>query len=257
MSGMTSFFSDQVKPTGSKGYIKLVSAETNPVPEYYTHFTLAKYDKGRYNTLEYDYNKKITDFKDELSLAPGSYMLVTGNRLSDGRILSGLSFFDLSEGEHKTIDVKIRKDISPEKFLGKVDLQNIVSLFNKPDDAAKRICEKGVVILWIDPDKEPTKHIFNDLPHLKQELDAWGGYFLFLTDPSLKWGGFKNEDLKTLPANLLCANDSKLLNSSFCSLDPSGIRLPFVVMTDKNGNILYFSSGYRIGIGEQIVRYTR
>ena len=84
------FFSDQVKPSGSKGYIRLVSAETNPVPEYYIHFTLARFENGRYNTLEYDYNKKITDFKDELALAPGSYMLVTGNRLASGRILSGI-----------------------------------------------------------------------------------------------------------------------------------------------------------------------
>jgi hypothetical protein len=184
-------------------------------------------------------------------------MLVTGNRLSDGRILSGLSFFDLSEGEHKTVSVKLRKDMSPHRFLGKVDLQNVISLFNQPADAAKRICEKGVVILWIDPEKEPTKHIINDLPHLKKELDAWGGYFLMLTDPSLNWGGFNNEALRTLPSNLLCSTDSKLLNSWFCSLDPSGVRLPFVVMTDKDGNILYFSSGYKIGMGEQILRFAR
>ena len=135
-------------------------------------------------------------------------------------------------------------------------MKSIVSLFDKSAVSPDRILEKGVVILWIEPDKEPTRHIFNDLPRLKQEFDAWGGYFLFLTDPSLKWEGFKNEDLKSLPANLLCGTDNKILNSAFKSFDPSGIRLPFVVMADKNGNILYSSSGYRIGIGEQILRYT-
>ena len=75
------YFSDQKQPDMNKGYIKLQSSDTKPVPEYYIHFTLARFEKGRYNTLEYDYNKKITDFKDELPLPPGHYMLVTGNRI--------------------------------------------------------------------------------------------------------------------------------------------------------------------------------
>jgi hypothetical protein len=250
------FFSDRTKPSGSKGYLKLMSAETKPEPEYYLHFTLAKFDNGRYNTLSYDYNRKISDFKEELALAPGSYMLVTGNRLAGGRILSELSFFDLSEGEHKTVAVKIRHDSTESRILGKIDMQSIAGLIDNSSKDKAKILERGVVVLWIEPDKEPTRHIFNDLPRLKQEFDDWGGCFLFLTDPSLKWGGFKNEELKSLPANLVTGTDNRILNSSFKSFDPSGLRLPFVVMADKNGDILYTSSGYRIGIGEQILRYT-
>ncbi len=122
------YFSDHARPEGSKGYIRFVSDETNPVPEYYTQFTLARFDNGRYNTLEYDYNRKVTDFKDELSLTPGSYMLVTGNRLADGRILSELEFFDLSAGEHRNVEVRIRKDAAPEKILGKIDLNEVLAL---------------------------------------------------------------------------------------------------------------------------------
>jgi hypothetical protein len=208
-------------------------------------------------TLEYDYNKKITDFKEELSLSPGSYLLVTGNRLANSRILSELTFFELAEGEHKSIEVKIRKDPSAPKILGNIDLSTIFKLLNQNVADQSRITEKGLAIIWIDPDKEPSKHIFNDLPHLKKELDDWGGYFIFLTDTSVKWDGFSNESLKSLPSNLLCAHDTLVLNDKLKTLDPTGIRLPFVIMTDKNGNILYCSSGYRIGIGEQILRFAR
>ena len=103
------YFSDQKKPDMKKGYLKLESADKNPVPEYYIQFTLARFEGGRYNTLEYDFNRKITDFKDELPLPPGHYMLVTGNRLNDSKILSNISFFDLSENEHRTVEVRIRK----------------------------------------------------------------------------------------------------------------------------------------------------
>lgn len=251
------FFSDRSKPNGKKGYVRLFSDETKPMPEYYIHFTLARYENGRYNTLEYDYNKKITDFDNELTLSPGSYMLVTGNRLSDSRILSSLSFFDLSEGEHKAVEVKIRKDTTGNKILGTIDIKSILNLFDTPNVTDERILEKGVVILWVEPEKEPTRHIFNDLPRLKPELDEWGGYFLFLTDPAIKWDGFKKEELESLPANLLCGYDNKLLYSDFKSIDPSGIRLPFIIITDRKGNIMYASSGYRIGIGEQILRFAR
>jgi hypothetical protein len=101
------------QPPPGKGFIRFSSGEKNPVPEYYNHFTIAHFENGHYNTLQYDYNKKVTDFKDELALAPGHYMLVTGNRINDSKILSTLSFFELKENEHKTIDIKLRKDVSP------------------------------------------------------------------------------------------------------------------------------------------------
>jgi hypothetical protein len=102
-------FADQTNPLPGKGYLKLVSDEKNPVPEYFIHFTLARFENGRFNTLEYDYNRRVTDFNDELILEPGHYMLVTGNRINDSRILSSLKFFDLGEKEHKVLRIALRK----------------------------------------------------------------------------------------------------------------------------------------------------
>ncbi len=251
------YFSDQNRPSGKKGFLKLISSETKPVPEYYTQFTLARFENGRYNTLEYDYNKKITGFKDELPLSPGSYMLVTGNRLNDGRILTNIKFFDLSENEHRTIEVNLRKEVTIPVKYGSIDPKKITGLFPRSDLNIDKITARGVVIIWVEPDKEPSKHIFNDLPHLKEELDSWGGYFIFISDPSLKWGGFSKEELKKLPVRTLCAQDNGLLKEVLKSGDMSDMRLPYLVMAGKDGNILFTSSGYRIGIGEEILRYAR
>jgi hypothetical protein len=249
------YFSDQRQPDQHKGYLKLQSGDTNPVPEYYIHFTLARFENGRYNTLEYDYNKKITDFKEALPLPSGHYMLVTGNRLSDSKILSNISFFDLSENEHKTIDVKIRKDASEKKILGKIDLKKIYTLSHLNNSSQSCVNDKGLVIIWIDPEKEPTKHIFNDLPLLKTELDVWGGKFLFLSDSN----SFNPESVKGLPANTSFGIDNQmsvLKNSLKINLPPE-LNLPVVLITDRDGNILFISTGYRIGIGEQILKYSR
>ena len=141
--------------------------------------------------------------------------------------------------------------------LGNIDVKKITSLFGLSDAALSRIKEKGVVVLWAEPDKEPTKHIFNDLIHLKQELDEWGGYFLVLTDPDASWSGFSSMELKSMPANILFAHDNIILTGVFNSSAACEIGLPYVVMADKSGKVLYSSSGYRIGIGEQILRFAK
>jgi len=253
------YFADQISPQKNNGYLKLVSNDSNPVPEYYTHFTIAQFGNGRYNTLEYEYNRKITDFKEELELPPGNYIIVTGNRLNDSKILSNITFFDLNENDHKTIEVNIRRDIPTRKISGTIDLQNIINLFDSGNIPGEKIMEKGIVVCWIDPEKEPTKHIFNDLPSLKPELDSWGGYFLFLSGSVDDTIGFEPEELTGLPANSIFGIDSQmtLLETIKSSDKLPEISLPYIIVADKNSNILFSSAGYRIGIGEQILKSVR
>jgi transglutaminase-like putative cysteine protease len=247
------YFSDEKHPDLVKGFLKLRSSDIKPIPEYYIQFTIARFENGRFNTLEYDFNKKITDFKEELPLPPGHYMLVTGNRLIDGRILSNMSFFDLSENEHKLITVNVRKDISERKILGKADLDNIFKLAGNA--ALPQSCTKynGQVIIWTDPQQEPTKHVFNDLPQLKTELDGWGGNFLFLSESGTA------STVTGLPDNSTFGADKGLtaLQNYVRFTSPANLSLPLVLVTDKEGNIVFVSSGYRIGIGEQILKSLR
>jgi transglutaminase-like putative cysteine protease len=253
------YFKDQDQPINIKGYIKLTSSDTKPVPEYYIHFTLARFENGRYNTLEYDYNRKISDFKEEIPLPPGDYMLVTGNRLNNSKILSRISFFKLSENERKSVNINLRKDITENKMLGKINLNNILELIPDKNSKLCRGNDKGLVIIWIEPDKEPTKHIFNDLPLLKSELDEWGGDFIFLSTSQQDKNTFDPENLKGLPdlTHFSTDNNLEVLKKSIELSEPADIRFPYVVMTDKNGNIVFTSSGYRIGIGEQLLKNTR
>lgn len=253
------FFSNKVKPALGKGYIKLVSAEKNPIPEYYINFTLARFENGRYNTLEYEFNKRVTDFKDELVLAPGNFMLVTGNRISDSKILSAISFFNLKENEHKTLKIEIRKEMSPPEVLGKINLDTKLFLSDKHQICLDTMLKKGMVISWIDPENEPTKHIFNDLALLKTELDNWDGYFIFLTSQSEKDNYFNFKALDRLPQKSLFGLDtgSEILTTVSSTIMATDVRLPFIILVDKTGNIIFRSEGYRIGIGEQILKKGR
>lgn len=251
------FFTDQIKPAGNMGYVKLISNDSAPVPEYFIHFTLARFENGRYQTLDYEFNKRIADFRQELALPMGSYMLVTGNRMADSRILSELTFFTLAENEHKTINVEIRKDLTEKKILGSVDLQSIVDLFDNKNDILKRSEERGTVIIWIEPDKEPTKHILNELPKFKYELDKWGGNFLFLTKSDMDNSSSNSDGFIGLPSKSYFSSDKKMtvLNTALNIIPKPDGSLPYVIMVDKNGNIIFSSAGYRIGIGDQILKH--
>jgi hypothetical protein len=260
------YFSDQQRPDPDKGFLKLHSFETNPVPEYYIQFTIARFENGRYNTLEYDFNKKITDFKNEIPLPPGHYMLVTGNRLINSKILSSITFFDLAENEHKTIEVKIRKDLSEKNTFGSIDIMKIDSAYNSAKISESCTNDKRLVIIWADPEKEPTKHIFNDLLLLKSELDAWGGKFLIFTigtgkDQTLfvPANTINSENTKGLPENTSFFIDNQLsvLKNSLRLNKPADMILPVVIVTDRSGKIYFISTGYRIGIGEQILKYLK
>ncbi len=250
------FFPDYLKPEPKKGYIKLVSNEKNPVPEYYIHFTLARFENGRYNTLEYDYNKRVTDFRDELALATGHYMLVTGNRVDDSRILSTISFFDLSENEHKIVRIEPKKDVPTAEILGSIDLNAKIVSDDNRQISLDSLNTNGIVISWIEPDKEPTKHIFNDLPLLKTELDNWGGHFVFLTTQMENKNSFAGQSVSNLPKNSIFGIDggSSILRKVIDNTPVSDIRFPYIIIVNKSRNIIYRSEGYRIGIGEQILR---
>jgi hypothetical protein len=65
--------------------------------------------------------------------------------------------------------------------------------------------------------------------------------------------------IKGLPDKTLFGTDDQMavLKSSL-DIDPlPDTRLPFVVLSDDDGNILFLSAGYRIGIGEQILKHIK
>lgn len=252
------YFYDEKRPFPEKGFLKLTSSERNPVPEYYLHFTLARFENGRYNTLEYDENRRVTDFKEELALTRGHYMVVTGNRLDDSRVLSDISFFDLNEGEHLSFDIKIRKDSQPEKFDGTVNMDKLISWLNENNAPFGKNLSGPIVLAGLEPDKEPSKHVLNDLPLLKTELDNYGTNFIIFSSDS-SFNPVESGNYKGLPSRSASFFDSNLKTfKTFLGSDSSSFgNLPLIILTDRGGNILYRSSGYKIGIGEQILKRIR
>lgn len=249
------WFSDAVRPSAFKTYVTFTSDETNPKPEYSIHFTLARFENGRCRTLEFGENVGVGEMQKNIPLDPGKYMLVTGNRNESGDVLAELDFFELLPDDSTLIQVRLRNEEKEVPVKGKIDADRTITLADGKMAPLLMIKEKGVVILWIDPGTEPTRHIFRDLPLLREEFDEWGGYLLFMLRGGAEGNSFNTADVPGLPQNaLFCLDENHEFLKSVWPDDYPGLRYPVVIYADSTGNILFSSQGYRIGIGEQILK---
>jgi hypothetical protein len=117
--------------------------------------------------------------------------------------------------------------------------------------------EKGAILIWIDPDKEPSKHVMADIPAVKELIEKWNGGVIFLFPNEKVSASFKPANFPKLPSQSIFAYDksAKMLSEIEHIRKGSGRNnLPVIIITDKSGNLIYYSEGYKIGIGEQIAK---
>ncbi len=228
-------------------------------PQYSLHFTIAKIQDGVCNTLEFDEGQKISDFPNPVLLDAGHYLLVTGRRLSDASVLSSLTFFDISKEKTTTLEVQLRNEASTLKPVGLIEPGKIHLLYpvkNQPATLADLMQKESSVIVLLDPDSEPSKHILNDLAPYINQFNQWKGRFVFVNcaEKSKKNDTFQNYKL---PArSVFSADTNNELAQVLTTIQNREAKsnLPCVIFCKASGDVMMISSGYKIGIGEQLMQ---
>ncbi len=227
-------------------------------PEYYTHFTLAKFIDGKFVTLDYEYDPKFKEFPERLVLDAGYYRLLTGNRANDGTVYVKTNYFELKPNTKSDIMVQLR-DI-PQSLVkeGKMKMDTKIKLLdNQKTNLTKIANSKGLVMAIIDPQKEPTRHIMVDIPLFKEEFEQWDGGMLFLIPDDKISNDFSVNKYTKLPKQSLFAidNNNKILSQVIKSTQ-KGLKdnLPILLLITKEGDIVFLSEGYRIGAGENLIK---
>lgn len=239
----------------------LINDNDNPIkPEYYIHYTLQKLIDGRFITLDYEGSDLVADFPVTLSLSYGYYNLMTGHRREDGSVFTRSEYF-IIQGDtiKKQVILEPLEQIATN--YGKIDLNKQITGIKGSTSALKDIAgDKGIILAFINPGNEPTRHVMSDIPLMKADFDKWGGGFVFalpgnIDDRSLNPGSYPK-----LPstATFIKDADSRLLNEILkVTGDGNSPALPFVMYINPKGEILFKSSGYRIGIGESLLKAIR
>ncbi len=252
-------FDAEIVAQPEKGLLKLTEKNNPVTPQYYLHYTIGYLKNGFYRTLEFPEGASLTNTAKPFELEVGQYSLITGNRLEDGSVLSSMTFFTIEKGKTTTVPVELRKQSGELKPTGKLDF-NALNLQKTSDGNVVSVSSvvgvKFAVLVVLDPDKEPSKHILNDLGPYVDHFNKWGGQFVFAmpTEKAGQAGVLKTYQLPSKMESGIDPND-QILNA-ISAIYGSGLKdkLPLVLFCDATGNVYLYSAGYKIGMGEQLLK---
>jgi transglutaminase-like putative cysteine protease len=243
-----------------KGEVTLInqSEDKNFVPQYYTHFTIARLDKGQFTTLDFEFDQNLKKFPCRLNLQTGYYRLMTGNRLNDGSVKCRIEYFNIEKDKKIVIPIIVLPIAAQTGVLGKAELTAGFNFLDKSEYQLNCFLgKKGLVVAVIDPDKEPTKHLMADVQLVKKGLDLWDGKILFIVAKDKLPNNFDTSIYKNLPLNCFFGYDlsSDVTNAIdlMCGQNP-GPQYPQVSIINAEGEIIFYSEGYSIGMGETILK---
>jgi hypothetical protein len=239
-------------------------------PKYMTHFALAHFRDGRYRTLDFE-GKPWGFFQNGLALEAGPYCLTTGNRQDDGSVLVRQSYFDLKEDESRVVPLVMRPSKPPRAPYGKIDLDAALPSIlqagpgsdweeGRPYTLGNLANDTGLILVWLGNGGEPTRHAMSDLERLRGAIEKWGGGLALCVQelPEGEPGHLAKLGNMAEQTRLLLDDGGLLLAEALKATkrQPTG-QLPVIMGATRTGNVIYYSEGYRIGAGEQVLRAIR
>ncbi len=254
-------FTAQTTDKTSTGILK---ANYKPIPrltdpKYYTHFTISKYENGKFKLLTYGDN---TTWKSLLAegtrIEAGYYALVTGSRMANGSVLSNISFFTISEGKTTTIDLVMRDNSEDIRIIGNF---NSESEYSDPQSGDKKTIlsttGRGYFIVGIlGVGQEPTNHALKDIEIKKDEFEKWGRKIVLLFTDEESYKKFDKDDFPNLPSTICFGIDTngniRKQIAEAMKLKNNG-HLPIFIIGDTFNRVVFESDGYTIGLGEQLI----
>ena len=222
-------------------------------PGYYSNFTISRITDGRTGLLTFDEGQVDMGggvrwsnvFRKGTPLDEGEYLLVSGNRLSDGSVPVTIRKFGITEGETTTLDLVITVPEDRLSIIGDFDAETKYQAApgSEPVSILSTTGRGFYVIAFLKPRHEPSVHAINDLAAAKDALEKWGGPIMLLTDSDgLDW---LKEYSDRLPSTVHFGimPDPQVMDGP----------LPRVMVADTFNRIYYKTEGYTLGLGDQLL----
>jgi len=224
-------------------------------PKYYKHFTIARFENGKYNTLDFEYSDKFNQFPASLELPEGLYRIIAANRDKSGAVSCKIYHVEVeSDGEQNisiefpSTNVELRNNLT-------ISTDVTLPLVGGEKSIEQLTGSSPAIIAIIDPLSEPTRHFLNDLSQLSKELEAIPVAIVCAKEKAILELSLENVfGGKDYPQNTLLGVDSsgKFEESVIQSLGEDAVY-PIVIVVSHDGSILYNSSGYSINQGDKIL----
>ena len=223
-------------------------------PKYWSHYTIQRYDKGDFVSLDFEDDERVTSFPFTLYLEPGYYCLSTGNRDGNGTVSSRLLFFTLPESGERVIKLVIRPVVTAENLCNQnfATIDNGFEIIGGMATIADYAGDKGFVFISLGDYREPSKHLVNELIEHRDSFARWGGMIYMLVP----------EGVAAMTWDLPCADISVWRKPADDPLEKMLVRTleikepivyPLVAIIRSDGKIPYSATGYKIGAVEQLL----
>lgn len=228
------------------------SAEA-PAASYYENFTFARLENGVYKTLLFPYGQKDV-YDQPFEVEPGAYRMTSGVRLKDGTVLARLTYFKVRAGEQTDVTLTFRQAVHDIPVLGTVDRK---PSFTTLDGASKTLGEligqSGAIAAWIEPEREPTKHLFREIGELTEAFTELGAPIVLIIGESEWTASFDPANYPQLPKSTLFVRDSSYaaLPDMISQSPAHEAGFPHLFVLDGRDQIRYTASGYKIGTGKE------
>lgn len=228
-------------------------------PRYYSQFSISRIEKGRTRLLEFDEDGTLASlFNEPYALDAGQYILTSGQRLADGGVLAHSEIFSIQPGETTDLTLCIRQDDSRLSVIGSLNAEHIYhDLASDSDKSLLSTTGRGYYILGlIQPNHEPSAHALNDISRVAAEMETDGKKIMLLFDNREKADRFNRSAFKNMPSNAVFGidNDGAVRKEIMESLHLEAPGDPIFVVADTFNRIVWVSTGYTIGLGEQLLR---
>lgn len=252
---------DRVKKTACPATLVL-SSDKAVSWKYYQHWTIGYLEGCRFCTLSYP-EKTITREKTELLLAPGTYRLLTANRLPNGDQQVKEFIFCLDNSQRKEILLR-HKALEMSEMLVSHRLEdfylNPCQTDAPPCLISSLLNRKASVLAFLQEGEEPTEHVLNELLTQGDSFFSLDTEFIFiLRNPDALKQKTLQKTMQRFPQIRIAYGDFDELAEPIARklyLEPG--NYPLLAVVRKDLEAVYSSSGYRVGtIGllEEIIHY--
>ena len=220
-------------------------------PAYFSHFTLSEIADGTPRLMEYDEMAPWSKlFSKPEPLAPGTYMLTSGQRLASGAVLARSVLFSVADGQTVDIPLVMRRDTTEIEVIGSFNSENLYhDRATGTDKSLLSTSGRGYYVLGVVvPGHEPSEHALRDIALKADELQKWGHTIFILEREGVAAG----KDLKAiygLPDNVVLGTDI----GGAIAAELEATDMPVFIIADTFNRVVYRTDGYMVNLGDRLV----
>lgn len=218
------------------------------------HFTLGKLEDGVYKTLSLP--QEAVDEEKAVALCGGDYRLLTGIRQIDGSILANALYFQLKDGEHKVLPLRLPDNRMEGKLHhAPLPVLAVEGIAGEKIDLSRLLANGGILSV-VAPSQEPTEHLLLESTQLCKRIIRENRHLLYIVrDEKEAAHPTIAQPLQMLGGNasiavLRSADGLTQMRQALRVGDP---RLPFSVAVNQAGQALFAFANYNIGTIETLL----